>query len=472
MINPLIGLGVTGRYEITYLSQCWSQDELEREQKFFMKYPFVTLVGVCNRNRFNSPEDNLRLEFPLEVLNLMDLDYYTELENLLKYNRFDIVQVEHSQMSWVVPLVRKLAPQAYLNLDLHNIETTVFERWLRYSPLYEPENIRARFEKMRRWEDQVWPWYDGCFAVSTVEAQVFQEATNHHVPVRVLPTGGGIDLARFPWNNQVEKREVTSLVYIGTLEWYPNAHGLLWFVKEVLPLLKEKYPDIRLYIGGYGSADKNLMQCIEKRNDIIFLGQLDDEREVLARAGIFVVPLWIGSGARVKIPTAWAAGVPIVATTIGAEGLEYSDGENIFVTDNPTQFANRISELIDNPDLALSFSRNGRALAERCYSLDHAVKKYDELYTDIVEKDQESPFDESGAKVEFSKEEWGIRHILQMKHDMSTLIKPTSVNTPENKNRFLQLGKNAIYVIKNEGWRSFFRKVKIRALGYIRRIND
>ena len=114
-------------------------------------------------------------------------------------------------MSWVAPLVRKLAPQSRLVLDLHNVEHTVFERRVPYAPETEKAEIQERFERMRDWEYEVWPWYDACLTVSPEESRIFREHTGSRIPIFTLPTGGGINLDRFQ-DSTNQKREPHSLV--------------------------------------------------------------------------------------------------------------------------------------------------------------------------------------------------------------------------------------------------------------------
>jgi hypothetical protein len=91
----------------------------------------------------------------------------------------------------------------------------------------------------RRWEQEVWHWYDACLAVSPLEAQRFREETDHRIPVWVVPTGGGIDLDKFPWVDTITDLQEKAIVYLGAMEWYPNAQGLIWFIDEAMPLLRK-----------------------------------------------------------------------------------------------------------------------------------------------------------------------------------------------------------------------------------------
>jgi hypothetical protein len=157
MINPMIGLGKTGFYDITYLFQDWHSSEIRRKQKFFAPYPWVRLIGTRKRSQFSVNENEIRLEIPGQVLDSMDWTYYEKLQSLIQSNEYDLVQIEHSLMSWTVPLIRTIAPSLPIILDLHNVEALYYDRWI---PLLTSESKRAemtaRWQKYKRWEEDTW----------------------------------------------------------------------------------------------------------------------------------------------------------------------------------------------------------------------------------------------------------------------------------------------------------------------------
>lgn len=487
MVNPIIKLVDSGSYEVTYLFQWLFDDEVRRAESFFTPYPQVNLIGICNQNRTNVRERNLQLEIPREVFNAMDLAYYRELERLLQTEQFDLVQVEHSWMSWVVPLIRKIHPDLPVILDLHNIEAILFQRWIQYGSDSEQEEMAIRYEKTLRWEEETWQWFDACLAVSLLELQTYKEKTGCQIPAWELPSGGGIDLSRFPRTTSLPRREKETILSLGTLEWSANTHGLLWFTNEVMPLLKQTHPHACLRIAGFGTPGNEFVQRISGSENIKFLGELEDERPMLSQSSIFIVPLWIGAGARVKILTAWAAGIPVVATTIGAEGLDCTDGENILIADEPCEFAEKIANLMGDEALALRLSQNGRALVEERYSLDYATREYEQVYGSIIER---ASFPATSQYIDhnFVEKEKSIHQLIQLKADMPVMLgirkHEGSLSTTQHSlirkklsrynkviNKLLPQGTRrrgafdlaliGVRTIANEGWRSFFRKIMI-----------
>jgi polysaccharide biosynthesis protein PslH len=385
IINPFLKLSEKGEYEITYLFQYWSNENIDEKKRYFSNYPNIEIIGVQRDAAIKQKENDLDIEYPIDVINSINNAYLKELERLLSIEEFDLIQVEHSWMSWIVPLIRIKTPNIPVILDMHNIEATYLNRWIPYTEENNRANMSLRYQLMQKWEKEIWSWYDACLAVSPIEKLIFEQNTQKLIQTWELPTGGGIDLDRFPWPVHRDHVKKNSILCLGTMGWSANTHGLTWFIDNVMPILKTSHPKIHLYLGGYGIPDKHFIDHIKDRKDITFLGEVEEEKSLFDQCEIFIVPLWIGAGARVKIPTAWAAGIPIVSTTIGAEGLNYTDGKDIMIADEPATFAEKILYLLDNPSFEHELTENGRALVENKYSLQYAVKMYDEVYKNIFE---------------------------------------------------------------------------------------
>jgi len=321
---------------------------------------------VVNRINLEVLSQTFSSRLPADVLSQMDLGYYSELEKLLTSSPFDIVQIEHSQMAWTVPLIRSVAPGTPVVLDLHNVESRLFKRWSENDHTRHA-HLLAQAQHMESWERTVWNWFDACLTVAPEETAMFRVETGNRIPTFELPTGGGMDLSRFPFTPRAEPA-THDIVYVGTLGWSQNIEGLNWFIDNVFPLILVELPDARLHIAGFGLPHTELIQRIRGRPEVILLGEVPDERPLLKQGGAFIVPLFVGSGSRVKITTAWAAGIPVVATTIGAEGLHYTEGSDILIADDPRTFADSVVRLLTNNELANNLRENGRRLAHERYS--------------------------------------------------------------------------------------------------------
>lgn len=164
-----------------------------------------------------------------------------------------------------------------------------------------------------------------------------------------------------------------TLLYIGTLSWEANIDGLLWFYKDIFPLLKKKNPAIKLRIIGR-HPDERLIRIAENDKDIILEGFVEELEPYFRDSNVFITPLRFGSGIKVKVVNSLYMGIPCVTTSIGAEGLKTEDGEHIYIKDSPQEFADAINLLLTNKTIWDKISNNAKALARKYYTWDYVLE--------------------------------------------------------------------------------------------------
>ena len=163
------------------------------------------------------------------------------------------------------------------------------------------------------------------------------------------------------------------------MDWYPNEDAVGFFADEVFPLVQEKVPNVTFSIvGGNPSAR---VRKLAEREGVVVTGRVPEIKPYFAEATVFVVPLRIGSGTRLKILEALAMGKAIVSTTVGAEGLDLKDGAEIFIADEPTAFADAVTRLLMDSDLRRRMGENGRARVEQDYDWQRIGEKLHGVYT-------------------------------------------------------------------------------------------
>lgn len=190
----------------------------------------------------------------------------------------------------------------------------------------------------------------------------------------------GIDTTRYEFRPC--GREPLTMLFVGSFRHDPNRVAVDWFVRHVLPLVLEKQPAARLVIAGsdpppphvYGSASAS----------IEMLGYVDDVREPLARYALFVCPILSGSGVRVKLLEAFAAGIPVVSTVVGAEGLARKDGDICGLADTPAHFAERVLTLFRDPQTAAAMARRARAEVETNWDMAAITGRLVESYRALL----------------------------------------------------------------------------------------
>ena len=229
----------------------------------------------------------------------------------------------------------------------------------------------------QRYERVLSPKFNAVTCTSDIDAAVFQ----HHCPddaIEIIPNG--VDVTHYLPDFTTEAP--AHLIYIGSMDWYPNEDAVAFFADEVLPQIQEKVPDVGFSIVGGNPSGR--VQKLAERDGVVVTGRVPEIKPYFAEATVFVVPLRIGSGTRLKILEALAMGKAIVSTTVGAEGLDLRDGEEIFIADEPTAFADAVTRLLTDSELRRRIGENGRTRVEQDYDWRSIGEKLYGLYTKIV----------------------------------------------------------------------------------------
>jgi glycosyltransferase involved in cell wall biosynthesis len=180
--------------------------------------------------------------------------------------------------------------------------------------------------------------------------------------ITAIPTGVDVD-----YFQPISGEEPDSLVFTGSMDWMPNEDGILYFVEEVLPLIRQQRPEVKLWVVGRRPG-KKIKALAESDPGIQVTGRVEDIRPYIAKGAVYVVPLRVGSGTRLKIFEAMAMGKAVVSTTIGAEGLPVSHGVDIILADEPQQFAESVCRLLASPEERSQIGNAARRLVEEKYS--------------------------------------------------------------------------------------------------------
>ncbi len=233
------------------------------------------------------------------------------------------------------------------------------------------------FQKLKAEEIAAMNQYDSVFTLTENDKR---ELFENGVVVPVYSSPAGIEQPKERNKCVFESK----LIFVGTSGHYPNYEGIKWFVDNVWEIIEKRHPEIKLNI--IGKWDRNYTESIcAKSNNIVFKGFVPDLQEEY-KGAIAIVPILQGSGMRMKIIDAVNFGSPFVSTTIGVEGLEYKNGEDCFIADEPSEFAQRIIELIESQDLRQRFYDHSALVRDECYSMNALARRRMELYEKVVMK--------------------------------------------------------------------------------------
>jgi sugar transferase (PEP-CTERM/EpsH1 system associated) len=281
---------------------------------------------------------------PYAVGKYRSRSYRKRAKQLLAESRFDLLVCD-----FLVPAVN-LPPALPCPsvLFTHNVESEIWRRHAETaSSAVRRRLLHTQYRRMLRFEKRTLARFDGVLAVSDADAAMFERLYPGAIrqPVHVVPTG--VDTEYFAGApSQPTSRTV---VFTGSMDWLPNEDAMLYFTRDILPLVRAEEPDVRLVIVGR-SPTRSVEALASVDPAIVVTGRVDDVRPFMRDAAVYVVPLRIGGGTRLKIFEAMAMAKAVVSTSVGAEGLPVMHGEHVLLADEPRAFARDVVRLLrDTP---------------------------------------------------------------------------------------------------------------------------
>lgn len=246
----------------------------------------------------------------------------------------------------------------------------------------EPNPLRkliyySQYRRFMSYESRICRYFDMCICVSAQDQKILSSLCPETV-IEVVPNGVDPDYFKPGEGEEDEAR----LVFTGSMDWHPNEDAVLYFCDHILPLIRAELPETTFYIVGSNPTGRVLKLC--KIRGVIVTGSVEDVRPYIASAAVYIVPLRIGGGTRLKILQALAMKKAVVSTSIGCEGLDLEPDKHLLMADEPQQFAARTIQLIRDGSLRSKLGDNGRALIQERYDWDVIVRKLDLVYRRLI----------------------------------------------------------------------------------------
>jgi glycosyltransferase involved in cell wall biosynthesis len=309
--------------------------------------------------------------------------------DLLETHQFDVVWV--STLNWVTYLeqcFRGSQSRPVLVLDQQNVYETYYGSFL-VSRTNVAWKLGAALEmaKARRLQKRWFPRFDVVLSVSIEDVQETAQYVDTHTRLWLAPNG--VDTQYFqPAPRRDPADGQFRLVFVGSMDVTMNQDAIRWFVSAVMPIIRHRVSGVELLIVGRNppAAIRNLAE----RPGITVTGCVPDVREYYAQADVAVVPLRLGGGTKTKTLEAMAMGLPVISTTVGAQGLEVRSGRHLYISDNPEVFSLYAVELLTNPDIAAAVAAEARRLVEQQYGWESIVNEVDRKLTDLLHKRRET----------------------------------------------------------------------------------
>jgi glycosyltransferase involved in cell wall biosynthesis len=312
---------------------------------------------------------------PYAVREVANPDLEWLIHRQLFQKQIDVLQLEYTNMAQYRGAFRRIATALFE----HDVYFQSISRGFGHQITAIAE-IKARVEYLRalRYELRALPGFD--------QVQVCTPANRDFLlsfsPKLHLRAGlrAGIDTARYQF--RPSDREPLTMLFVGSFRHDPNRVAVDWFVREVLPHILKQQPAAKLVIAGSDPPPPHAYA--DHAANLEMLGYVDDVRDPLARYSVFVCPILSGSGVRVKLLEAFAAGIPVVSTSVGAEGLTNADGAICAIADDPAAFAGRALDLLRDPDAAAQMAMRARADVEANWDMAAITRKLVGSYREIV----------------------------------------------------------------------------------------
>jgi sugar transferase (PEP-CTERM/EpsH1 system associated) len=253
-------------------------------------------------------------------------------------------------------------------LFTHNVEAEIWRRHAdtESNPLRK-RLYRTQWRRMLRFEGKTVARFDRVLAVSDVDRDTLQRLYGDRLtaPVSVVPTG--VDTAYFTpapiaaaAHGGDAGTSAKRVVFTGSMDWLPNADAVQYFCREILPLIRAVEPETTFTI--VGRSPTPAVRRLAEDRGVEVTGRVEDVRPHLARSAVYVVPLRIGGGTRLKIFEAMSAGRAVVSTRVGAEGLPVEDGRHLLLADTPQDFARAVTTLLQDTAKRDAIARDARTL--------------------------------------------------------------------------------------------------------------
>lgn len=357
---------------------------------------------------------------PDMAVRLPSKEFSERLEAILERENFDLVQVEGIEMAHFglaikgYDLASTMVAAAGIHsgvltgaglsssklvFDDHNAEYVLQERAFETDRRYPSRWTKALYSfvqkrRLRRYEAAVCRAADHVIAVSQHDKQALQSMLPE-LAVTVVPNG--VDSTFFTPLSPADRyaappsriKHLAPLVFTGTLDFRPNIDAVTWFCQEVLPLIKKEIFHIHLYI--VGKSPTREVKRLGEDAAVTVTGYVADVRPYVAQAKVYVVPIRMGAGTKLKVLEAMAMGVPVVSTTLGAEGINVTPDQEILVADDAAGFAAKVVALMNDLPLRTRMSQQGRALMETRYDWQVIVPQLELAYQAMMAPAQAAP---------------------------------------------------------------------------------
>ena len=304
-------------------------------------------------------------------------EFKTKLIELLSQNTYDLIQLEGLFMGVYIDTIKKYS-NAKIVLRAHNVEHFIWRRHI----IHEKFNTKKIYlslqnKRLKKFELEVMSKVDAIVPITKTDEDEFKKL-GFKKPLFACITG--VDVKEYQLKLEVVEKAKT-IFYFGSMDWLPNQEAATWFLTHCWEDIHKAVPEAKFIIAGRGMP---LEFFHITRPNVMIVENVENGKAFFQQHQIMVVPLWSGSGLRIKIIEGMAHGKAIVSTTIGAEGIIYTDKKNILIADSATEFSQTVIALLKQDELRHNLEKNAADFARREFDNFEVVSKLVQFYKDLL----------------------------------------------------------------------------------------
>jgi len=367
------------RHRVSLL--CFVSEEERRHEdtvsRFCLDYRGVPMPGP--RPAWRKARDFFLSPVPIYFLNARSPEMFAALREMVGRHRYDVAISEYSAV----------AQYLYRNPDLAGMKRVMSvhecyflarrKAWRVQRFSREGLSALCNLKGLRRFEFDM---YADADLLLTLTPEGKQELLEIRPDLRIEVVPHGVDVEHFCALGECEREQ--AVMFLGNYPHDPNRDAVLWFHGQMWPLVKKEVPEARFYVVGKDPTP-DLLALAREDPSVVVTGTVEDVRPFFERSKVFVNPVRIGGGFRGKLLEAMSMGLPIVTTSLGAEGVEVRGGEEMIIADAPGEFAAAVARLLRDDGLCGRLGERARRLAEERFSWEKGVERLEDVLRELVE---------------------------------------------------------------------------------------
>jgi glycosyltransferase involved in cell wall biosynthesis len=341
-----------------------------------------TMPYPPRRNVFHRISDFFFSEVPSYMCNTKSSEMFHTIGTMTQRSHYDVVIAEYSVMGQYLYQNPGINPRTKRIISCHECYTIARKKVHDLYGIFSSLGFKALLE-LYRLEGYEFAMYRDVDKVITLTSQEREGLLGYAPDLDISVIPHGVDTEMFT-PVPSDKQEM-SVAFVGNYPHDPNRDAVIYFVKEIWPHLKKILPQIKFYVIGRDPTP-DILATAERDQNIVVTGTVEDVRDYLKRAKVFVAPIRLGKGFRGKILEAMAMGIPVVSTSLGAEGFPTEDMNNIAIANDPETFVDRVARLLKDDGLHRQIAKNARTLVEKKFSWEKGVEVLEEVLEKVVAK--------------------------------------------------------------------------------------